>query len=201
MNLINNHPFWFIKNYFNPKQDEKIYIQFSKYKYLPDCLSDERFFFDRINVELFNEELFSNLLNSLELDEELAFHSLYLVEKKNNTYSYHIPLIDFQISPNNFNWEIDLDRFRYFFPGMLNKLFLFNSGRSFHGYVMDRLTKNEWIEFNAKLLLLNNRNSNSKSELIDTRWIGHRLLAGYSSLRLSNNTNQYIQMPTYAPFY
>jgi hypothetical protein len=45
----------------------------------------------------------------------------------------------------------------------------------------------------GSLLLLNKP---SGFKLIDERWVGHRIMAGYSALRWSCNTKQYKKMPT-----
>ena len=71
---------------------------------------------------------------------------------------------------------------------------IFDSGRSFHAYGNRLLSTEEWIQFMGSLLLLNEP---GKNKLIDTRWIGHRLMAGYSSLRWSCNTRWYKRFPTF----
>ena len=50
----------------------------------------------------------------------------------------------------------------------------------------------EWIKFMGSLLLLN---IPGKIKIVDSRWVGHRLLGGYASLRWSNNTRQYKRFP------
>jgi len=69
----------------------------------------------------------------------------------------------------------------------------FSSGRSFHGYSTYLLGPKDWREFNGRLLLVNN---NTIGNVIDSRWIGHRMIAGYSSLRWSKNTEIHSQTPT-----
>ncbi|NEX60635.1 hypothetical protein G3574_06065 [Noviherbaspirillum sp. 17J57-3] len=69
---------------------------------------------------------------------------------------------------------------------------LFSSGRSLHGYGINPLTPEEWIRFMGLLLLANHP---SKPTVVDTRWVGHRLLAGYAALRWSRNTSHYLQLP------
>lgn len=68
----------------------------------------------------------------------------------------------------------------------------FDSGRSFHGYGATLVTATEWRQLMGRLLLANKPNL---LPLIDPRWVGHRLIAGYSALRWSCNTSQYIQPP------
>lgn len=48
------------------------------------------------------------------------------------------------------------------------------------------------------LLLINPRNG---AEVVDTRWVGHRLIGGFGSLRWSNNSGQYLGLPTRVAFH
>ncbi|MGC1520222.1 MAG: hypothetical protein WA803_01670, partial [Steroidobacteraceae bacterium] len=68
----------------------------------------------------------------------------------------------------------------------------FDSGRSFHAYGLQLISPGEWREFMAKLLLLNLPEG---EHLIDARWVGHRLVAGYGALRWSANSDFYLQVP------
>ena len=63
-----------------------------------------------------------------------------------------------------------------------------NSGRSFHAYSLRLISPKEWREFMGRLLLLN---LPGRSSFIDSRWVGHRLVAGYASLRWTANSEQY----------
>jgi len=75
---------------------------------------------------------------------------------------------------------------------ILQTLFFFNSGRSLHGYGLRLLTYVEWVSFMGTLLLLNLPNRN---QIVDPRWVGHRLRAGYGALRWSFNTSHYLGFP------
>ena len=88
--MINkDHPFFLIQDIID---NESIY-SLSKYIYLPDSLSDEREFFHP-NGSDFNSTYVSGLIESLNLNQELAFHS-NLKTKYGKTY--HFPMIDFTI--------------------------------------------------------------------------------------------------------
>jgi hypothetical protein len=69
---------------------------------------------------------------------------------------------------------------------------IFFSGRSFHAYWIRLLTHREWIKFMGASLLCNRL----RVTVVDTRWVGHRLLGGYGALRWSRNTSQHAHYPT-----
>ena len=66
------------------------------------------------------------------------------------------------------------------------------SGRSFHAYFPHLLTPRQWVKFMGSALLCNT----PSSDVIDQRWVGHRLIGGYAALRWSNNTPQHAHYPT-----
>lgn len=86
---------------------------------------------------------------------------------------------------------------RYLPKAMMLNMALYSSGRSFHAYSKTLLGRKEWYDFMGRLLLINPRNSN---DVVDTRWVGHRLIGGFGSLRWSNNSGQYLGLPTRVPF-
>ncbi|WP_151799386.1 primase 1D-like protein [Acinetobacter nosocomialis] len=179
-----DHPFYLIKELI---KDSSTYT-LSRYIYLPDSVSDEREFF-HIKGSDFNQKLISESLSSLNQAQELAFHSI--VKDKYGKIQ-HIPMIDFMIED-----EIDRDtyfRLKYILDKRIfNSLVFYSSGRSFHAYSTTLISNKEWKDFMGKLLLVNP--SNGKNSIIDTRWIGHRLLSGYSTLRWSNNSGKYLKLP------
>lgn len=183
--MINSdHPFYLIKELV---KDSYIYT-LSRYIYLPDSISDEREFFHIKGLD-FNSDLISNQFINLNQTQELAFHSII---KDKYGKIRHIPMIDFTI-------ENDIDReaffrLKYFIDKKIfNNLVFYSSGRSFHAYSTTLISNSEWKNFMGKLLLVNPSNCNNS--IIDTRWIGHRLLSGYSTLRWSNNSGKYLKLP------
>lgn len=137
----------------------------------------------------FNKDFILDKLTNLDQTQELAFHSII---KDKYGKIRHIPMIDFSIEN-----DIDRDTFfrlRYIIDKkILNSLVFYSSGRSFHAYSTTLISNSEWKDFMAKLLLINQ--SNCQKPIIDIRWIGHRLLSGYSTLRWSNNSGKYLQEP------
>lgn len=92
---------------------------------------------------------------------------------------FHLPMIDFStnVLSNAMAVGIELrDKI-----GMKD-FELLRTGRSFHLYGYHLLTTQEWIRFMGEILLFNHPGS---QDVVDTRWVGHRLIAGYGSLRVT----------------
>jgi hypothetical protein len=182
------HPFHFVQQLF--LREEAIF-SFSKYVYTPDSLFDEREFLSFSGGEL-TETRINQEIASLRSDQELALHSNVRIKGKN----LHIPMIDFS-TENAVSREI-FDRMSRYLPKtlMLN-MAVYASGRSFHAYSTTLLTPKEWIDFMGRLLLINPR---GQPDIVDSRWIGHRLVGGFGSLRWSNNSGQYLGSPSRITF-
>lgn len=185
--ISQDHPFFFVLE--NIKSAQDITFHLSKYKYVPDSLLDEREVL-AVSGREFTVDWVNAQIESLREDQELALHSRVTC----NSRTFHIPMIDFSMprgsSPDWFS------RLQYYLPRrVLLNLALFMSGNSFHAYSSVLLSPKEWLEFMARLLLINRRGGD---EIVDVRWVGHRLLGGYSSLRWSNNSGQYKAMPAKA---
>jgi hypothetical protein len=188
--MIDNHPFFTIYNDFLMKKKkslEEYTFHFSKYIYIPNSIDDKRKHFI-IKGNEFTKERIESEIASLDKGEELAFHSTIEINRK----TYHFPFIDFSISINDWNFDRDFIRLKRTIP-KAHEIILFNSGRSLHGYSLKLLTQKEWIDFMGRLLLVDLANTSYK--IIDSRWIGHRLMGRYSSLRWSNNSGKYLTEP------
>ena len=191
---IQKHPFSWVKHLidFNIKNShisQDVSLHLSKYKYTPQSFTDER-----SNVVIpfkeFNEKTLFDLISNLNINEELAFHSTI----QGFGSSYHFPLIDFG---NVDRGIIDTMPLRELSEHWRMSFHVYNSGRSFHAYGNRLVKSKDWIKFMGSLLLLNKP---SGFKLIDERWIGHRLMAGYGSLRWSNNSSHYKKEPTFVGF-
>ncbi len=90
----------------------------------------------------------------------------------------HIPILDLSIYPNQENAHFVKSTFEH--EGISG--FLLNSGNSFHFYGKDLLYEDEWLRFMYKSLLI--------PTVTDTRHVGHRLLDGYGTLRLTTNAHK-----------
>lgn len=165
--------------------NNRVSFYFSKYTDIPG--KNGR----RIIIELPKENLSSKtlerIIKELNPDEELSILSLIKI----NEIIHHIPMIDFLAKKRSASSVDALRKTSNYWDIVFN---VFNSGRSIHAYGTKILTQNQWVNFMGYLLLLNEK---SREKVIDVRWVGHRLMAGYSSLRITNNTGKYKSIPTY----
>lgn len=181
--MTESHPFYFLGKIF---QKEGAVFTFSKYTYTPDTLFDDREIITIAGSEV-SSAWISSTLESLRPDQELAFSSLIKINGK----TFHIPMID--LAANELDGRDMFSRMsRYLSRSVTMNMAFYSSGRSFHAYASTLLPPKEWISFMGKLLLINKKN---QPEIIDSRWIGHRLIGGYGSLRWSNNSGQYLSEP------
>lgn len=185
MTMNIDHPFYFLETLSSTLPSNSTF-EFSVYKYKPQSILDERQFIQIESSELSSKSI-ERFISNLPTDNELAFHSKIRINKK----VLHIPMIDFQLPEDQ---TLDgLEKLEKVIPKRIfNEISIFNSGRSCHAYSFSLINQKEWYEFMGRLLLATMPH---EKQLIDTRWIGHRLIAGYSSLRWSNNTNQYLSAP------
>jgi hypothetical protein len=128
----------------------------------------------------------SELQQHLSSNAELAINSL-IISKETR---YHLAMIDFQYPELDSYFLQTIAAFKKQYPA---PLFLFRSGRSFHGYQDLVLTERAWRSYLGSLLLLNR--PGHREELVDSRWVGHSLLQGFAALRLTKNTRAYLQLP------
>jgi len=186
--ITDTHPFCFVQQLFH-RNDAN--FTFSKYVYTPDSLFDEREFLSFSGEDLTDEQI-NREIASLRPNQELAMHSNVRIKGKN----LHIPMIDFSIE-DTVDGEV-FDRMSRYLPKtiMLN-MAVYASGRSFHAYSTTLLGPKEWFDFMGRLLLINPRN---QPDIVDSRWVGHRLIGGFGSLRWSNNSGQYLGLPERIPF-
>jgi len=161
-------------------------LEFSTYKYEPQSILDTRSTF-RISAKELSQTAIERLILGLDHDTELAFHSLIRHSKK----VYHVPMIDFRVSQEKL--KESLDSIEKILPKTIAKeINFYSSGRSCHAYSLALISNKEWIDFMGRLLLIS---LPQDEQVIDTRWIGHRLMGGFSSLRWSNNSGLYLAMP------
>jgi hypothetical protein len=186
--IAQTHPFYFLSSLF---RKEEATFEFSKYVYTPDSLLDEREIFSVSGNDL-TEEWVQSTLSLLRPDQELAIHSKVSMAGRN----WHIPMIDFSLE-KGMSEEV-FDRMSRLLPkSLMLNMAVYSSGRSFHAYSTTLLTPKSWYDLMGRLLLINPRNAD---EIVDTRWVGHRLVGGYGSLRWSNNSGQYLGHPTRVRF-
>lgn len=182
--ISKEHPYHFIA----PLLDKTNSVfQLSRYVYMADSLLDEREYLS-VHSREFTEEWVATTIRSLAVNQELALHSKILV----NGRTWHIPMIDFAIEGELS--EVALDRLRLFSPKSVRyNMAVFASGRSFHAYSTTLLSPKEWLAFMGRLLLINPKQG---KEIIDSRWIGHRLIGGFCALRWSDHSGMYRGEPS-----
>lgn len=137
-------------------------------------------------TELCSGDGLQQLMQRLSAEEEIALRSRVRFSTGDIR---HIPMIDFlgKFQPEKLRLlESVLPK------SLLRRLWIFNSGNSFHGYCLRLIEQEQWSRLMASLLLANPAEGQA---IVDWRWIGHRLLAGYAALRWSRNTDQYIVEP------
>lgn len=185
------HPFYqfmpILKEIFEKLNAPDVLLSFKEYQYVPAIIDDQHKIFS-VPLYNINEGWLFKCINSIDSRNEFAINSSIYVNGK----VFHIAMVDLgvnKITPDAFvvihefmeHWKMDF--------------LMFESGRSLHLYGEKLLEGDEqWVKFMGSLLLLNKKGGRN---LIDTRWVGHRILAGYSSLRWSNNTLQYKRYPKY----
>ncbi|WP_439836024.1 primase 1D-like protein [Aeromonas caviae] len=169
------------------RRSVKTIISFKRYIYTPSTIRDENIHFVEA-IDNIDMHWLDNYLSRLDFDEELAINSTITIDG----IDYFIPMIDLSTSELTTDNIRVLDEFMNYWD---MDFFVFDSGRSFHLYGTELLRSNEtWTKFMGSLLLLNKRGGKT---LIDTRWVGHRILAGESSLRWSNNSLHYKRYPIF----
>lgn len=185
MKIPDSHPYKYLRHYIEDIYEHVNALCFSYYRYIPQTLVDNRHYFE-INVDDFLDERFMGHVMSLcPPGMELAFHSTVRLRTGEEM---HLPMVDMftssliQLEKLKPSWGDDL------YP--LVKWYW--SGRSFHGYVNQIIYHSEWVSLMGRLLLVNQPNMPS---MVDPRWVGHRLNAGYAALRWTCNTPHYIEMP------
>lgn len=177
MNL-KDHPLELINELEIPENST---LELSIYSYSPNALEDKR-----RTILVRKKDLTKSYFNKLKLDllpkEEIALNSRVYVPNK---LIGHIPMIDFKGDNPHAVAEVLKE---YDFP-----FALFHSGRSYHGYGL-KLIDN--LPFFLGTLLL----ANLGQEIVDSRWVGHRLRTEYASLRWTANDKHYKAPPTFHGF-
>jgi hypothetical protein len=184
MNL-NEHPFQHIFGL--SREWGGAVLEFSLYTYRPQSILDERTIIS-VRVEDFNRFWLEKVIAQLRDGEELAFHS----KVKRGNRNWHVPLIDFSCSISDL--DLAKNTLRKVLPNnMTSGLQYYDSGRSMHAYGSRLMQRSEWIKVMGALLLANFPNEQA---IVDSRWVGHRLMGGFTSLRWTSNSGAYLKVPS-----
>lgn len=179
------HPYWHARSIVDKHRDEIASLYFSYYNYVPQSIIDKRKTFSISSSEFLNQDSVEFFMQETPFGQELAFHSKILTVSGEQK---HIPMVDMSTGST-----AQLAKLRPFLGDELYQSFKwFKSGRSFHGYGNFLVSERKWVTLMGMLLLANQK---SLAPTVDPRWVGHRLIAGYSALRWTKNTPHYINLP------
>jgi hypothetical protein len=162
-------------------------FEFSYYIYVPRTIEDKRTTFTIPANEL-TAETIEDLCNSTPAGMELALNSRVVMR---DSTVMHIPMIDLATKATGI-----IGRVLDVLPSNLSDAMIwFESGRSYHGYGTVLISQEDWTRLMGRFLLVNQP---QVPPVVDPRWIGHRLISGYASLRWTKNTGHYLQQPELA---
>lgn len=165
---------------------EDLVLSFSQYHYRPRSLFDERAEFNCIAGEVTPEWL-ANRIADLPPGWDLALNSTV---RTRHGKLLHVPMVDF--SCEDFLSIASIEVKEVIGRDVFDEMIFFDSGRSFHAYSTELVNGKRWIELMGRLLLLN---IPGRPPIVDARWVGHRLIGGYSALRWSANSAHYLHEP------
>jgi hypothetical protein len=186
--IIETHPYWHVAKLVS-LHPQLTNLCFSHYHYVPQSIVDDRDILYVTREQFLSENWMEHLLRSTPTDKELALHSKVWVGHKTQL---HIPMVDLSTTA-----RAHLVKLQTLIEHTgFGEFAWYSSGRSFHGYGNKLLNSEYWIKLMGALLLSNQK---GMMPTVDPRWIGHRLLGGYSALRWTKNTPHYVNFPTLLP--
>lgn len=180
-----SHPYWHVRSIVE-RHGGVVAVPVSYYNYEPQTVADNRTTWLMSTEEFLDPQRVLAALESTPAGQEMAVHSdLRLSSGKRS----HLVMVDMSTSS-----KAHLEKLRTFLgDNFFQTISWFASGRSFHGYGESMLLESDWVKFMGLLLLANQPRL---EHTVDPRWIGHRLVAGYASLRWTKNTHHYLGLPT-----
>lgn len=184
--IPNNHPYWFIADILrnNPLVAT---LNFSHYRYIPQSIVDERKTITIARDSFLSPNWMSEFISNTPSERELSLHSNMTLY---SGIELHLPMVDMSTAS-----RAHLGKLQALIEHTgFGQFEWFSSGRSFHGYGRSLLPQEDWVKLMGALLLSNQK---GMVPIVDPRWIGHRLLGGFSALRWTKNTMYYVDFPTY----
>ncbi len=181
---VEDHPYWHVRSVIAANQSVIKSVELSYYTYVARSVFDDRQVFLMRPSEFLDVGLIEDIFRHCPREMEVAVHSRLLMTSGD---ILHIPMIDMSTGS-----VAQLHKLK---PIIGQKFFDFTwykSGRSYHGYGKTLINERTWCSFMGELLLVNQI---GRPHTVDPRWIGHRLISGYSALRWSKNTQQYLDFP------
>ncbi len=162
-------------------------VSLSSYRYVEGSLGDDRQVYTFGIADL--SDRFAALSDTIEKNQDVAFHSLVGRPGGSADGARHIPMVDFKPPIIEEGWSRLVDVLAGY---RCTDGALFFSGQSWHLYGLSTVDDKEWPALMGSLLLVNSREGR---DLVDQRWVGHRLRAGYCSLRWTANQAKYKRLP------
>lgn len=182
--ISDTHPYWHLRTVVERSAEVEA-VPFSYYAYTPQTVEDRRSSFTMPVEQFLDEAEVYRAMEGAPKGQELAVHSDLLMRDGRRL---HLVMVDMSTSA-----RAHLEKLRGFLgDNFFQCISWYASGRSFHGYGASLLEQDEWVQFMGLLLLANKPRL---EPTVDPRWIGHRLIAGYASLRWTCNTPYYLTLP------
>lgn len=180
-----SHPYWHVRSIVQ-KTPQIATLALSYYTYSRQSVDDIRQTWQVSSSEFCNEAHIEAIQSETPRGQELALHSNVMLTTSERQ---HLVMVDMSTTA-----RAHLDKLLVFLGDHFSQqIAWFSSGRSYHGYGERLLSETDWVKFMGLLLLANKPRL---EPTVDPRWIGHRLLAGYSALRWTLNTSHYLLLPT-----
>lgn len=190
MTKVGSHPIDLIEEYLSGISD-KVTVELAIYDYTPQSVTDSRSVRE-IGLPALRRE-YHALRSQLRAEQEIAFQ--LSVRTNSRSLPAHVPMIDFVGSPPPTAFADAASILRHFGA---ERAYLYDSGRSFHMYGTNLVSKHRWEQMLGRLLLLN---LPGRDPVVDTRWVGHRLIAGYGALRWSSRSSLHQREPRLVAIY
>lgn len=181
---VEDHPYWHVRSVIAANQSAIRSVELSYYSYVARTVFDDRQVFSISPAHFVDLDTIEDVFRCCPIEMEVAMHSKLVMMSGE---VLHIPMIDMSTGSAAQLHKLE--------PIIGQKFFDFTwykSGRSYHGYGQTLINERTWCAFMGELLLANQI---GRPHMVDPRWIGHRLISGYSALRWSRNTQQYLDFP------
>jgi hypothetical protein len=181
---VEDHPYWHVRSVISDSQSLIKSVELSYYTYVARSVFDDRQILSMSPTQFLDLDVIDGIFRHCPNGMEVALHSK-LVTMSGDIL--HIPMIDMSTGSAAQLHKLEpIIGQRYF------DFTWYKSGRSYHGYGKELINERAWCAFMGELLLANQI---GRPHTVDPRWIGHRLISGYSALRWSRNTQQYLDFP------
>jgi hypothetical protein len=175
------HPIEFVESALSVESGIR-HVQFSKYRRHPQSLLDDCLIQTTPVARL--RSAFARLKLGLRENENVAFNSVITLRGRASSIR-HLAMLDFVSASARKTERACEILISEYSP---RTAALVHSGRSYHLYMAKLMSRRQWVRFMGRVLLLN---PHEGPPIIDSRWVGHRLMAGYAALRWTINDRRH----------